>query len=44
MTKRVGGGVSETTVKIYQTERLYISEIRNFNDRLLDNLKSHAIS
>ena len=44
MTKRVGGGVYETMVKIYQTERLYISEVRNFNVRLLDNFKSDAIS
>jgi hypothetical protein len=44
MTKRVGGGVSETMVKIYQSETVYISEVRNFNVRLLDNFKSHAIS
>jgi len=39
MTKHVGGGVSETLVKVH-----YISEVRNFNVRLLDNFISHAIS
>jgi hypothetical protein len=43
MAKRLGGSVSETTVKIYQTGWLYILVVRNFIVRLLDNFKSHTI-
>ena len=39
MTKRVGGGVSETSVKVR-----YNSEVRNFNVRLLDYFRYQAIS